>query len=137
MSSQVAFQARDYQEALAHARRAIVIDPEFWIGYMALGQAYERLDQVDLALDALMTAARLSGGNSKTIALRAYVLARTGREADARDLLRTLEAVARDRYLPPAAFALVHAGLGNREAAFEWLDKAVAARDVHLIFLTV
>src|SRR5213594_399885 len=32
MSAQVAFQARDYAEALAHARRAIVIDPEFWIG---------------------------------------------------------------------------------------------------------
>ena len=137
MSSQVAFQARDYQEALAHARRAIVIDPEFWIGYMQLGQAYERLDQVDLALDALITAARLSGGNSKPIALRAYVLARVGRADDARDLLRTLEAVARERYLAPAAFALVHAGLGNREVAFEWLDKAVAARDVHLIFLTM
>lgn len=137
MSSQVAFQARDYQEALAHAHRAIVIDPEFWIGYMQLGQAYERLDQVDLALDALITAARLSGGNSKSIALRAYVLARSGRADDARDLLRTLEAVARDRYLAPAAFALVHAGLGNREAAFESLDKAVAARDVHLIFLTM
>jgi len=137
MSSQVAFQARDYREALAHARRAIVIDPEFWIGYMQLGQAYERLDQVDLALDALITAARLSGGNSKSIALRAYVLARAGRADDAWDLLRTLEAVARDRYLPPAAFALMHAGLGNREAAFEWLDKAVAARDVHLMYLTM
>jgi len=137
MSSQVAFQARDYQEALAHARRAIVIDPEFWIGYMQLGQTCERLDQVDLALDALITAARLSGGNSKPIALRAYVLARAGRADDARDLLRTLEAVARDRYLSPAAFALVHAGLGHREAAFEWLDEAVAARDVHLIFLTM
>ena len=137
MSSQVAFQARDYREALAHARRAIVIDPEFWIGYMQLGQTCERLDQVDLALDALITAARLSGGNSKPIALRAYVLARAGRADDARDLLRTLEAVARDRYLSPAAFALVHAGLGHREAAFEWLDEAVAARDVHLIFLTM
>lgn len=137
MSSQVAFQARDYEGALAHAHRAVVIDPEFWIGYMALGQAYERLDHVDLALDALMTAARLSGGNSKPIALRAYVLARAGRGDDAQDLLRTLEAVARDRYLAPAAFALVHAGLGNREAVFEWLDKAMVARDVHLIFLTM
>src|SRR5262245_7593086 len=38
MSSQVAFQARDYRAALEHARQAIVIDPEFWIGYMMLGQ---------------------------------------------------------------------------------------------------
>jgi hypothetical protein len=33
--------------------------------------------------------------------------------------------------------ALVYAGLGEREAVFEWLDKAYAARDVHLIFLPV
>lgn len=137
MSAQVAFQARDYAEALAHARRAIVIDPEFWIGYMELGQAYERLDKVDLALDGLITAGRLSGGNSKAVSLRAYVLARAGRADQARDLLATLESVARARYVPPAAFALVHAGLGDREAVFEWLDKAAAVRDVHLIFLTV
>jgi hypothetical protein len=33
--------------------------------------------------------------------------------------------------------ALVHAGLGEREAVFEWLDQAYAARDVHLIYLPV
>ena len=37
----------------------------------------------------------------------------------------------------PYALALVHAGLGDADAAFEWLDRAYAARDVHLIFLTV
>jgi Flp pilus assembly protein TadD len=137
MAAQVAFQARDYAEALAHARRAIVIDPEFWIGYMELGQAYERLGKMDLALDGLITAGRLSGGNSKAVSLRAYVLAETGRTDQARDLLETLESVARTRYMPPAAFALVHAGFGNRDAVFEWLDKAAAVRDVHLIFLPV
>ena len=33
--------------------------------------------------------------------------------------------------------ALVHAGLGERDAVFEWLDKAYDARDVHLIYLPV
>src|SRR6185295_19401163 len=31
MSSQVAFQARDYSAAIEQARQAIVIDPEFWV----------------------------------------------------------------------------------------------------------
>ena len=39
--------------------------------------------------------------------------------------------------MPPYAIALVHAGLGERDAVFEWLDKAYDARDIHLIYLPV
>jgi len=93
--------------------------------------------QADLALEALADAARLSGGNSKAISLRGYVLARAGRAADAREVLRVLEARARERYVPPYALALVQAGLGDSASAFAWLDKAYAEHDVHLIYLPV
>jgi len=33
--------------------------------------------------------------------------------------------------------ALVHAGLGQRDSAFDYLDRAYAVRDVHLVFLLV
>jgi TolB-like protein/DNA-binding winged helix-turn-helix (wHTH) protein len=137
LSSQVAFQAREYSTAVEHARKAILIDSTFWIGYMQLGQAYEQMHKPDLALEALSDAARFSGGNSKAISLRGYILARTGRVNEARQVLTTLNAVASERYVPPYAMALMHAGLGEREAVFEWLEKAYAARDVHLIFLPV
>jgi hypothetical protein len=88
-------------------------------------------------LEALTTADRFSGHNSKVISLRGYLLAKTGRTSEARNLLRTLEAISHQRYMPPYALALVHAGLGEREAVFEWLDRAYTAHDVHLIFLTV
>ena len=39
--------------------------------------------------------------------------------------------------MPPYTFALIHAGLGEPDAVFAWLDRAYAARDVHLIYLTV
>jgi len=76
MASQVAFQGRDMALAAERAQRAIVMDPEFWVGHMMRGQACEQLGEFDLALDALATAARLSGGNSKPVALRGYLLAR-------------------------------------------------------------
>ena len=137
LSSQVAFQTRQYSAAVEHARRTTRVDSEFWIGYMQLGQAYAQLGNTDLALEALTDAARLSGGNSKAVSLRGYVLAQTGRASEAREVLKRLEALSRERYGPPYAMAIVHAGLGEREAVFDWLDKAYAARDVHLIFLTV
>ena len=137
LSAQVAFQAREDLAAVEHARRAVLTDSEFWIGYVQLGQAYERTGETDLALEALTEAARFSGGNSKAISLRGYILAKSGRANEAREVLRRLEADAGERYVPPYAMALVHAGLGEHEAVFEWLEKAYAARDVHLIYLPV
>jgi tetratricopeptide (TPR) repeat protein len=137
MSSQVEFQARNYQAALEHARRAIALDPEFWIGYMMQGQALERLQLAEPAIEALVKAGRFSGQNSKTVSLRGFVLAKAARSDESRQVLKTLQAVARERYVPPYAVALLHAGLGERDAVFEWLDRAYAARDVHLIFLPV
>jgi TolB-like protein/DNA-binding winged helix-turn-helix (wHTH) protein/Flp pilus assembly protein TadD len=137
VSSQVEFQARNFAAALDHARQAVVLDPEFWIGYMMQGQALERLNLAEPALEALTMAGRLSGQNSKAVSLRGYVLGKAGRGTEAHDVLRTLQMAARDRYVPPYAIALVHAAAGDRDAMYEWLDRAYAARDVHLIFLTV
>jgi TolB-like protein/DNA-binding winged helix-turn-helix (wHTH) protein/Flp pilus assembly protein TadD len=137
LSSQLAFQAGDHDAALQHANRAIALDQEFWIGYQMRGQALEQLGKSDLALNALATAARLSGQNSKPISLTGYILARSGRAAEARDVLAALQMASAQRYVPPYALALVHAGLGDANGAFEWLERAYTVRDVHLMFLTV
>ena len=138
LAAQVAFQARDYARAVEHAQRAVDIAPEFWIGFTQLGQAYQEMGKTALALTALSKAEQLSGGrNSKALSSKGYSLAKAGRANEARDVLRTLETLARERYVPPYAMALVHAGLGERDAVFKWLDRAYDARDVHLVFLTV
>lgn len=137
MSSQFAFQARDYPAAVQHARQAIVVDPGFWIGHVMLGQAEEQLGRLDLAFEAFQDAARLSSGNTKTLAFRGHVLARLRRTAEARDILRTLASLSAERYVPPYTIALVEAGLGERNAAMASLERALEARDVHLVFLPV
>ncbi|PYQ55915.1 MAG: hypothetical protein DMF78_00525 [Acidobacteria bacterium] len=137
MASQNAFQARDNRAALEHARRAIALDAEFWIGHVQRGQAHAQLGETDLALEAFTAAARLSGGNSKALALRGHALATAGRTSEAREVLEALESISETRYVPPYAFALVHAGLGAEGEALAWLERGYDARDVHLIFLTV
>jgi TolB-like protein/Tfp pilus assembly protein PilF len=137
MSSQVAFQARDYAAALDFADQAITLDSQLWIGHMMRGQALEGMDHHALALDALTAASGFSESNSKAMSLKGYVLARTGRQEDARHILKALEAAAQQRYVPPYAFALIYTGLGQPDAVFDWLQRAHAARDVHLVFLTV
>lgn len=137
LSAQVAFGARDYPAAVAFARRANVLDPEFWVGYYQLAQACEQLGENELAFEALQKAGRFSGGNSKAIALRGYLFGKLGRNGEALEVLNTLEAVSRERYVPPYATALVYCGLGQHDLAFDWLERAYQARDVHLALLQV
>ena len=137
LSAQVAFQGRDALAARHHARQAIALDPNLWIGYIQLAQAYEGAGDHELALEAIADADQFGGGNSKIASLRGYVLATLGRTDAAREAVRALDAASRGRYVPPYAIALIYAGLGERDAMFDYLERAFAARDVHLMYLPV
>ena len=41
------------------------------------------------------------------------------------------------RYVSPHSIALVYAGLGENDLAFEWLEKAIAVRSEHVGWLKV
>jgi hypothetical protein len=75
-SSQVDFQARNYAAPLEGARRALALDPEFWIGYIMQAQA---LDCMNLADRRSRHAGRFSGQNSKTVSFRGPAVEATGR----------------------------------------------------------
>ena len=137
LSAQVAFHAGQYSSAVELARRAISLDPEFWVGHYQLALALERLGQLDSAFEALCKAGQFGSGNSKVLGLRGYLFAKLGRTGEAIEVLNTLQEVAREKYVPPYAAALVHAGLGRFDSAFEWLDRAYEVRDVHLALLAV
>ena len=83
------------------------------------------------------TAGRFSNYNSKTMSFRGHVLASAGRASEARAVLQALETVSRKKYVPPYAMAFITLGLGDKDATFAWLERALAAHDVHLMFLTV
>jgi hypothetical protein len=44
---------------------------------------------------------------------------------------------AKQGYLPPTYIAGIYVALGDKERAFDWLEKAYAARDSQLEFLGV
>src|SRR5262249_37177493 len=90
ISSQFAFHAGDYTSAALHARKALLLDPDFWIGDMQLGQALERTSEKEAAINSLHEAARLSGGNSRPVSRAGYILGATGRPSEARAVLEQL-----------------------------------------------
>lgn len=135
MAAQIAYSAGRFDQAAAHARASLRVEPDFWVGQWQLAQAYERMDRTDEAITLLANATRLSHESSRALSLTAYVLATAGRIKEAREILDTLERRARDGYVPPVTIALGYLGLNEKEQVLAWVERAVSVRDVQLIYL--
>jgi DNA-binding winged helix-turn-helix (wHTH) protein/TolB-like protein/tetratricopeptide (TPR) repeat protein len=131
-SANVALAAGDPVGALEFATQTIAMAPEFWLGHYYLGSARNALGDTEGALQAYADAARLSEGHSLTYAARADLLSQQGRTADVRALLADMTAQAAEHYVPAYTFAVVQTLLGDIDAAFVSLERAIEMRDLGL-----
>jgi len=137
VSGQLFFQARNFEQAEDQARHALALNSDFWLGHLILGKVYERTQRSAAALTEFDAAFQLSEGNTEALSLKGYTMALMGRRTEAEQIMRTLLETARARFVPPYNVALLYAGLGDTDAAYEWLEKARLIRDIHMVFLTV
>jgi Flp pilus assembly protein TadD len=66
-----------------------------------------------------------------------HALAVSGDAAGARKALSQLEQLSRSRYVPALYFAAIYTGLGEKNAAMKWLEKAYGEHNDRLIYLGV
>ena len=64
-------------------------------------------------------------------------LAVAGRKEDALRVLGDLQKRSKERRVSPYSIALVYVGLGDKDHAFEWLERAYAERSPQLVVLKV
>jgi TolB-like protein/Flp pilus assembly protein TadD len=127
--------ARRYEEAIEQARRCLTLEPGFAIGHVRLGVAYRWLGRFDDAIREIEAGLRASGGNPGYTASLAQTEAAAGRRPEARRRLRALLEEAERRYVPAYSIATVHIALGDRDAAFDWLERAFDEHSVELTFI--
>jgi TolB-like protein/Flp pilus assembly protein TadD len=125
-----------FKQAIEAAETAVGLNASFWIAHIVLGYVYERIGRTAEAIREFDRAFE-SSHNSKPVAAKGYVLAKSGRRAEAEEIIRTFKKTAREKFVPPYNIALVYAGLGDREGVWEWLNRAYEARDVHMVYLPV
>ncbi len=71
------------------------------------------------------------------VASLGYAQGTTGNRSGAIRAIQRLSELSRQRYVPSYYFAMVYAGLGQKDQAFDWLEKAYQERSNYLIFLRV
>ena len=112
-------------EALEDARKAVKLDPGFWLGWADLALLYARQQQ---HTDAMQCAERAMAGAPwcpYSIGLMAAALANQGQANRAEPLLAALQA---DAYAGPVGLAVYFLARGDIESAAEWSAKAVEQR---------
>jgi TolB-like protein/Tfp pilus assembly protein PilF len=137
LAGQLLFQARQFSKAEDQAHQSLALHSDFWLGHLILGKVYEQTQRSAAALKEFDTAFQLSEGNTEALSLKGYTLATMGRHREAEQVMRTLIETAKTRFVPPYNVALLFAGLGEMESAYQWLERARLIRDVHIVFLTV
>lgn len=135
--SWVSHLAGRHELAAEQARAALAIEPEFIIGMVRLGVAYKHQGQYDKAVSELERAVELSQRHLDHLAQLGQTYALLGDTRQARRILAELRTQARERYVPAFDLALVHAGLGERDAAFASLERAFEERYGPLALLDV
>jgi eukaryotic-like serine/threonine-protein kinase len=131
------YYARQPREALEHLRRALAMNPTAEENHRLLGLAYLQLGMHDESAAAFREAVASSESPALATAGLGLVAAAKGRLTEARGVLDGLYAELRERYLSPVPFVMLHAGLGDTDRAFDWLDRAVEDRRGWLAYLKV
>lgn len=129
------YMARDYERARQQSLKTLEIEPNFTPAQHTLGLACEQTGKHREGIAILKKACAASGGNPVALATLAHAYAAASNKKEASQALHGLMETARRAYVPPYWVALVHSGLGNKDAAFQWLEKALAERDVWLVWL--
>jgi TolB-like protein/Tfp pilus assembly protein PilF len=129
--------ARRYDEAIEQLRRVIAMDPNHYSAHWFLGHTYAANKQFDEGIAAAQKAVDLSGRSPGALGMLGLVYGLANKKDEANKILNELLELNKHRYVTPAALVNVYLGLGNKDQAFVWLEKAFAERSNYLAYLKV
>jgi TolB-like protein/predicted Ser/Thr protein kinase len=112
-------------EALDDARKAVELDPGFWLGWADLALLYARRHQHTEAMQCAERAMASAPWCPYSIGVMAAALANEGQPNSAEPLLVALRG---DEYGGPVGLAVYYLARGELEQAVEWSAKAVEQR---------
>jgi TolB-like protein/DNA-binding winged helix-turn-helix (wHTH) protein len=126
-----------YDETITQIRRILDIDPRFAFAYIDLSIALAQTGKSQEAITELQKALSLENEHVFLLSLMGFTYARMGGKEKAEDIIRQLKELSRRKYVSPQHIARVYVGVGDRDQAFEWLEKAYQGRDYNVPYLRV
>ena len=131
--------ARQYDRAIEQARNVLEVNPNRLGAFVWLGLASEQKEMYPEAIATLQkgNSQGVEGTDPEFAAFLAHAYAASGNRGEATKLLEELKDLSKQRYISPYFIAIIYTGLGEKDQAFEWLEKAFEDRNDWLTHLKV
>jgi tetratricopeptide (TPR) repeat protein len=128
--------ARKYEEAEREYRKWNEWHPRYRGDYV-IASVYLQTGRTREALDELELGASLTHRQALLeLMYLGHALGVTGARDEGRKVLAEIQDLSQTRYVPPDYIAVVYEGLGDRDQALKWYEKAVEERSVNFWVLS-
>ncbi len=127
----ILFLQRQYDQAIEELKKTLELDSNYFWAHIILGMAHVHKGEHDKAIAAF--------GRGNVPQYRdghlGYAYAVSGQPEKARKLIEELQAASQPEHLAPYHLAMIYFGLGEKDKAFDWLDKACEQRSTQLLWI--
>jgi Tfp pilus assembly protein PilF len=125
------YRARRLDQAAAQFRQTLELDPNYWITQTNLGWTLIGQGRLAEAITEVQRAKQVDD-NHYVLAALGQAFALSGNRRGALDAIDQMKESSQRRYVSPHSIALVYVGLGEKDLAFEWFEKAIDMRSEHM-----
>lgn len=119
-------------KALEQARKAYDLEPKHPIGRWIMCQTYVANGMYEQAIAIAEQWLQTDSANQFALREAGVAYAKAGRRDKAEEMIRRFRDIAKTQYVPTCRLAAIYVALGEKDKAYEELDKAFAARDWEL-----
>ncbi|MGB5874071.1 MAG: protein kinase [Bacteroidota bacterium] len=134
---QVLFHARRHEEAIKQCYTALELAPSYYGLYGWLGAAYAKSGMPERAVETLQEGLRQLPEDPRLHGLLGYAYGVSGRKEEAGECVKELDSLSEKRYVDPYYVVWPLGALGDRAAAFDWLNRAYSEHSGWLPWMAV
>jgi tetratricopeptide (TPR) repeat protein len=131
------YYARDYDHAIQQAQKAMQLDPGYYRTHFWLGRVYAQKRMYKEAVAEAEIVSRAIPDSNLGLTEMAYSLAASGRESEARTVLKKLELRRKNGFVPAYNLAVIHVALSENISALDCLQQAYDEHDWALFVMAV
>jgi TolB-like protein/Flp pilus assembly protein TadD len=124
-----------FAKSIEQYKKSLELDPNFAIAIINMGRSEIQMGHHQAAAELFRSALKERPNDPGLLMLVGYDQGVAGDRSGARASLQQLERISPHRYVPALYMAAIHTGLGDKDQASQWLQKAYDERCDYLVYL--